>query len=276
MTTSNQVGPPLPIVLDEVTTALAHLSEALRREDDLRKLMHQVCEQVVRAVPGLDEATVTLLDNGRPFTAASTSDLVTQLDGVRYDTGAGPCLAAAATGRLARATVEEAQERWPAFGAESRSAGMVSFLSAPLVVDSKHSGAINGYSRQGHGFLELDAPLLALCTTAVETALRSHSMYLRAYQLAGQLRTALTTRAVIDQAKGGSHGRTHDHRRRGLPAAGPAVAARERQAPHTRRAVHRRYHRPHHAAGTPFKGRRVMSTRTAFASGHSGSSLYES
>ncbi len=75
-------------------------------------------------------------------------------------------------------------------------------LSAPLTVDSEHSGAINGYSRRGHGFLELDASLLALYTTAVETALRSHSMYLRAYELAEQLRTALTTRAVIDQAKG--------------------------------------------------------------------------
>lgn len=32
VTTSNKVGPPLPVVLDEVTTALTRLSEALRRE----------------------------------------------------------------------------------------------------------------------------------------------------------------------------------------------------------------------------------------------------
>jgi hypothetical protein len=202
MTTVNQAGPLLPVLLDEVTTALERLSEALSREDDLRKLMHQVCEQVVRAVPGLDEATVTLLDNGEPFTAASTSDLVARLDGVQYNSGAGPCLEAAETGRLVRATIREAQDRWPVFGAESRAAGMGSFLSAPLTVDSEHSGAVNGYSRRGHGFLELDAPLLALYTTAVETALRSHSMYLQAFKLAAQLRTALRSRAVIDQAKG--------------------------------------------------------------------------
>jgi ANTAR domain len=153
-------------------------------------------------VPGVDEATVTLLDDGAPFTAASTSELVARLDGVQYGSGAGPCLDAADTGKLVRATIGEAQERWPAFGAESRSAGMGSFLSAPLTVDSEHSGAVNGYSRNGHGFLDLDGPLLTLYTTAVETALRSHSMYLRAFKLAGQLRTALTSRAVIDQAKG--------------------------------------------------------------------------
>jgi hypothetical protein len=202
MATSKHLDRPLPVVLDEVTTALERLSEALSREDDLRKLMHQVCEQVVHAVPGVDEATVTLLDSGTPFTAASTSDLVIRLDGVQYASGAGPCLDAAATSQVVRATITEAQELWPAFGSESHAAGMGSFLSAPLTVDNEHSGAINGYSRQGHGFHELDAPLLALYTTAVETALRSHSMYLRAYRLAAQLRSALQSRAVIDQAKG--------------------------------------------------------------------------
>ena len=202
METSNQVSRPLPVVLDEVTTALERLSAALGRADDLRGLMHQVCEQVVHAVPGVDEATVTLLKDGRPFTAASTCDLVIRLDGVQYGAGAGPCLDAATTRRLVRATIHEAQELWPAFGAESHAAGIGSFLSAPLIVDNEHSGAINGYSRHGHGFHELDAPLLALYTTAVETALRSHSMYLRAFKLTEQLRFAMQSRAVIDQAKG--------------------------------------------------------------------------
>ncbi|MEV6714655.1 GAF and ANTAR domain-containing protein [Lentzea sp. NPDC051208] len=213
MTTRDQVNPLLPLVLDEVTTALGRLSEALSREDDLRRLMASVCEQVVRAVHGLDEATVTLLDDGTPFTAASTSELVTRLDGVQYRDRAGPCLDAAKTRQLVRATIDEAEDRWPAFGMESRAAGMGSFLSAPLTLDSEHSGAINGYSRQGHGFLELDAPLLALYSTAVETSLRSHSMYLQAFKLAEQLRAALTTRAVIDQAKGvliAVHGITAD------------------------------------------------------------------
>lgn len=202
MGTANHVDRPLPVVLDEVTTALERLSEALSREDDLRVLMHQVCEQVVHAVPGLDEATVTLLDGGRPFTAASTRGLVARLDGVQFAVGAGPCLDAAATSRAVRATIHEAQDRWPAFGAESRAAGMGSFLSTPLTVDNENSGAINGYSRQGHSFHELDAPLLSLCTTAVETALRSHSMYLRTFKLAEQLRSALRSRAVVDQVEG--------------------------------------------------------------------------
>lgn len=202
MAASNWMTPPLPMVLDEVTTALKDLSEALSREDDLQILLGQVCEQVVRAVPGLDDATVTLLNAEAPFTAASTNAQVTKLDQVQYSSAAGPCLDSARTSRLVRATIDEAECRWPAFGSASRSAGIGSVLSAPLAVDSRHIGAINGYARSGHGFHELDAPLLALYTRAVETALRSHSQYLRAYKLAGQLREALESRAVIDQAKG--------------------------------------------------------------------------
>ncbi|SES17616.1 GAF domain-containing protein [Lentzea albida] len=164
--------------------------------------VHQACEQVVRAAPGLDEATVTLLDDGaRPFTAASTSDLVAELDGLQYRGGAGPCLDAATTRKLVRATIDEAQHRWPAFGAASRTAGVVSFLSAPLTVDSQHSGAINGCSQRGHGFLELDASLLALYTRAVETALRSHSKYLEATELAGQLLVAQSQRENVKPRK---------------------------------------------------------------------------
>lgn len=40
---------------------------------------------MVQAVPGLDEAAVTLLDDEEPFTAASTSELVARLDGVKRD-----------------------------------------------------------------------------------------------------------------------------------------------------------------------------------------------
>lgn len=111
--------PPLPTALDEVTTALERLSHALSGQSDLRMVVHQVCEQVVRAVPGLDGASVTLLNDGDPFTAATTSDLVAELDVVQYSSDAGPCLDAATTRRLVRATIDEAPPAQPGWAASS-------------------------------------------------------------------------------------------------------------------------------------------------------------
>ncbi|MFJ5986148.1 ANTAR domain-containing protein [Lentzea sp. NPDC092896] len=202
MTPHHSNSPPIGDALDEVTSALDALGEALGRSEDLPALVELVCHQVRHAVPGAEEVSVTLLDTGKPFTASSTSELAKELDEVEYREDSGPCVDAAKQGQLIRAGMGEALERWPVFARACRSAGMVSFLSTPLVVDDQHAGAINVYSARDHGFADLDGPLLGLYTAAAEVALRSHSRYLRASEHSAHLRTALDSRAVIDQAKG--------------------------------------------------------------------------
>ncbi|OZM72492.1 transcriptional regulator [Amycolatopsis antarctica] len=188
--------------IDDVTGAIESLTEMLDRADDLPAMLRWVCQHATEAVPGADMAGVTLLRDGKPTTAAITDETVSEVDADQYRVGDGPCLEAATTGKVVRVDVEEAHERWPAFAASARRAGVRSYLAAPLVIDNVHSGAINLYGRQAHGFFEAEAALLELYTTAVEAGLRTASRYLDARALAGQLRTALESRAVIDQAKG--------------------------------------------------------------------------
>lgn len=203
MTMSDQPGSrEWPLVLDYVTHALDSLAELLGREDDFIALFNQVCAQVTRAVPGVDHATVTLLRDHSAETMAWTSDRVVDLDATQYEAGRGPCLDAAETERIVRVRVEDAATRWPEFSREARAAGMRSFLSAPLIVDGDYSGAVNCYSRQPHGFEHIEAQLLELYTTAVEASLRAYRRYEEARQVAADLRLALQSRAVIDQAKG--------------------------------------------------------------------------
>ncbi|MEV6905170.1 GAF and ANTAR domain-containing protein [Amycolatopsis sp. NPDC051372] len=191
-----------PTVLDEVTGALETLIAALDSVDDSAVLLHQVCEQVTRAVPGVDEATITLITGGVPTTAATTSQIAAALDRDQYVVGDGPCLRAARTGTMVRVSIADAAEHWPVFAKDSAKAAFGSFLSAPLVISEKHAGAVNCYSVRDHGFAELDEKLLDLYTTAATAALRAHNRYKHAHETTEQLRTALTSRAVIDQAKG--------------------------------------------------------------------------
>jgi GAF domain-containing protein len=188
--------------LDEVTGALEALSAALEDTGELTTMLQHVCQQVIQVVPGADMASVTLLRDGKPFTAACTDRRVFDIDADQYRAGSGPCLEAAKTGRIVRVAVESARERWPAFTESAVAAGVASYLCAPLVVDSEHAGALNLYGLHPHGYQELEGMLLELYVTAVETALRATSRYLAAQQQAAHLRTALVSRAVIDQAKG--------------------------------------------------------------------------
>ncbi|MFJ8915923.1 hypothetical protein [Amycolatopsis sp. NPDC102389] len=75
-----------PVVLDDVTCALETLTAAL---DDSAVLLHRMCEQVTQAVPGVDEATITLITDGVATTAATTSDVAAALDRDQYLIGDG-------------------------------------------------------------------------------------------------------------------------------------------------------------------------------------------
>ncbi|WP_181774970.1 GAF and ANTAR domain-containing protein [Amycolatopsis pittospori] len=192
--------PVLP--LDDVTTALEGLMEILQGEDDLGILLDRICHEVVRALPDVDEASVTLLCDGNPHTAVATADIAIELDRDQYRLGDGPCLEAGRTGEIVRVAVRESAERWPEFAVSAKQAGFGSFLAAPLSVSERLSGAVNCFGAQNDGYAELDARLLELYTTAVEAILRTYTRYLEARETIQQLQTALTSRAIIDQAKG--------------------------------------------------------------------------
>ena len=188
--------------LDEVTTALADLSQVLDEEEDLPVIMHRVCRQAVGAIPDADFASVTVLRDGTPESLAWIDEHTLAVDRAQYEAGEGPCLEAAASRQVRRVAVAEAADRWPAFTEAATHLGIGSYLSAPLLVDEHYHGSLNLYGRQTHGFRELDAVLLELYTTAAEAALRNTRRYLRARRQVTQLHEALASRAVIDQAKG--------------------------------------------------------------------------
>lgn len=188
--------------LDEVTGALENLSQVLDQEEDLPVILHRLCDQVVHAIPGADMASVTLLVDGRPQTAATTEEQAGAVDDAQYRAGEGPCLESAKTGLVQRVTVAEVRCRWPAFAEQAARLGVASYLSAPLFIDREYHGSLNLYGEQAHGFRELDAALLELYTTAAEAAIRNALRYQQSREHVKQLREALTSRAVIDQAKG--------------------------------------------------------------------------
>ena len=199
---ADPVGTQVIGQVDDVTAALATLCDVLEEQEDLSEALHRVCQQAVHAIGEADFASVTLLGPDRPYVAATTGDHVHPIDHVQYQAGDGPCVEAAKTRQVVRVTVPEVVDRWPAFATSSAEAGIGSYLCAPLFVDDEHHGSLNLYHSDTHGFSGLEAALLRLYTTSAEAALQSSHRHLRARRHIEQLQQALTSRAVIDQAKG--------------------------------------------------------------------------
>ena len=188
--------------LDEVTQALSDLGAVLEREEDIGRVLQRSVHQVVRAIPGTDMASVSVLRGARAETVASTSERVWAIDLEQYAAGEGPCLEAARTRRIVRVSVSEARERWPAFASSALAAGIQSYLATPLVIDEEFAGSLNLYGEQAHGFSDLDEKLLQLYSVAAVAAIANARRYVEARTAADNLRRALESRGVIDQAIG--------------------------------------------------------------------------
>ncbi|CAM4271992.1 GAF and ANTAR domain-containing protein [Kibdelosporangium persicum] len=189
-------------MLDEFTSAMTNLTEALDAGAPSREILDAVCAEAIRAIPGADMASITAISDSHPRTAAYTDPRARQLDQAQYDIGDGPCLRAARTGAIIRLSVGTASEMWPDFVAVAKRLEVGSYLAAPLHVDDNLAGAINLFGFGDHGFAEVDEKLLGLYTTVVTFALRTTRRYHNVRKLAVQFETAMQSRAVIEQAKG--------------------------------------------------------------------------
>ncbi|HSK55624.1 MAG TPA: GAF and ANTAR domain-containing protein [Jiangellales bacterium] len=196
------VGDALRERADDVAMVLDSLTDVLLGEDDLPTALQRVVDLAVRTVPGCQAAGITLLRDGRPTTAAYTDERTLAVDRQQYDQGGGPCLDAASNRRINRVDVEEAAERWPGFAVAARGIGIRSFLAAPVAVRDTPLGALNLYSPDPDGFSAVDEAFLGLFTAQAGIVLAGHQRNAEARALATQMREAMASRAVIEQAKG--------------------------------------------------------------------------
>lgn len=186
----------------DVTDAVAELSEMLVDDADLPALLQRVAELALRTVADCAAASVTLISGPGPRTAAHTGPLALELDEVQYAADAGPCLAAAREVRTYAVELSVADERWPHFTDAARRLGATAFLATPLVAGGRSVGALNLFSTTAGGFGEVDSALVELFCARASVALANTRLYETAVATAEQLTEAMTSRAVIEQAKG--------------------------------------------------------------------------
>jgi GAF domain-containing protein len=168
----------------------------------LVETLRRVAELARDGIPPADYAAVTTLRDGRPETTVATDPMMVAIDQAQYDADTGPCLDAYRYGEVLGMASTEDDERWPEFGRAAAEAGVLSTLSLPLMAAGEGVGALNLYSRRRRAFSEADVasglrfaePAAALVTNA--------ALFWQTRDLADNLETALTSRAVIEQAKG--------------------------------------------------------------------------
>ncbi|WP_432489444.1 ANTAR domain-containing protein [Kineococcus sp. SYSU DK018] len=143
-----QSPPPQPTAPGETVEpqeAFAELGRLVVGETPLGEVLARVAELARACVPGAEEVSVPLLEDGEARSAAFSGKLAATLDERRYEAGSGPCLDAAQSGQTVRVDDTATTEVHPDFGAVAARQGVRSCLSVGMPMPQRILGGINVY-----------------------------------------------------------------------------------------------------------------------------------
>lgn len=192
----------MAIYPDDLWQSVADLSGLLLSAESLETTLCRVADLAVRCISGCDAVGVTLFRDGKATTRAATGGLVYEVDHYQYDVGDGPCLSTVREGQVHQIDDMSTSELWPEFCSHAAERGINSSVSFPLIVRGVALGALNFYSRSAKAFTDMDREVPFAFAAQAAVALANAETYAASIRLAEQLRDALTSRGVIDQAKG--------------------------------------------------------------------------
>lgn len=187
---------------DHLWQSVADLSSLLLSEESLDTTLQRVADLTVRTIPRCDAVGVTLMSNGDLSTHAATGGLVYEVDHYQYDIDQGPCLQAVRDREAFEIDDMDTDERWPGFSRHAAQRGIHCSMSLPLVARGETLGALNLYSRTPRAFNDADREMALIFAAQAALALANTQTYSASVALAQQLREAVSSRAVIEQAKG--------------------------------------------------------------------------
>ena len=179
------------------------LSQVVLVDRSLEDVLGEVTDIAARGIPGAESTSITLVRGDRAFTAAHTGEMALVADELQYEQGYGPCMDAGRAGVVLRIDDTRTEQRWPDYVPRVLEVGVRSSLSVPLPYQGSTIGALNIYSTRPQAFSSAESEEAATAVAeAVAVAVVNADAHDRLAEHARNMRVAMESRAVIEQAKG--------------------------------------------------------------------------
>jgi hypothetical protein len=195
----------------DLLTALGALSAVSVVDGNLHAGLSRIAGLAVQGLPAAVAAGIVLGPPGEPTLLVSTGQLAQVEEGAQLRAGEGPTWDAYGTGVAVVSATLSADDRWPDLG-RLVPTGADGAVAVPLLGTEGAAGVLVLYGARG--LADPDQALrVGLFAEAATALLREYVTVTELRRQEAQLRDALTSRAVIDQAKGilmAQHGLTPD------------------------------------------------------------------
>jgi GAF domain-containing protein len=169
---------------------------------ELPEVLNEIVQISRRAIPGSEATSITLIREERAFTVAHDGQIAMDADELQYERGYGPCLDAGRSGEVFVVEDMHDEERWPDYARHVAELGVRSSLSVPLPFQGATIGALNNYARHPRAFGQTDVAVGEEVAAFVAIAVANAEAAARATDDVANMRRAMASRSVIEQAKG--------------------------------------------------------------------------
>jgi GAF domain-containing protein len=188
----------------DVVRSLVEMADTLVDDDyDVVDLLTGLADRCVTLL-GVSAAGVMLASPaGTLGLVASSSEAMRLLELFELQAQEGPCLDAFRTGeRVEHENLDAGSGRWPLFASAAIKAGFASAFALPLRLRDATLGAMNLLSTSRIPMDEADVIVARAFADLATLSIVQHRAGAEAQRLNEQLVAALTSRVVIEQAKG--------------------------------------------------------------------------
>lgn len=183
---------------------LRELSRVVLVDRTLNEVLADVTAIAARGIPGAEASSITLMRADKAYTAAHSGDMALAADELQYEHGYGPCMDAGRGGVVLRIDDMRTEQRWPDYVAHVvATTPVLSSLSVPLPYQGSAIGALNNYSTKPDAFSSPES--ISAGTDVAEViavAVANADAHAQLFDQARNMRIAMESRAVIEQAKG--------------------------------------------------------------------------
>jgi len=188
---------------DLLTNVLSEFARTLTGRYDVSEVLYRLAEHVI-AVLGVRGAGVSVVDeHGQLRPVTGINELTLMLETVEEQFQEGPCVDAFRQGEvIVVERIEREVARWPKWATEALRRDVHGVLGLPLVVREQSIGAMNVYSGEPRQWDETEIRVARILTDIGAGFVANASELEASQRTTQQLREALESRIIIEQAKG--------------------------------------------------------------------------
>jgi GAF domain-containing protein len=188
---------------ERLAAAFVGLADTLVADYDVVEMAQQLIDNALSLLP-IAAAGLLLGDaSGVLHLFAASSEHAGNLERLQMHAGAGPCLDAYTSGRpVLIEDLGRSAAKWPVFAVQAAQYGYKAVAALPMRLRDERVGGLNLFLKETGNMTDADIAVAQALADVATIGILHQRVLSQSEQVNQQLQTALTTRLIIEQAKG--------------------------------------------------------------------------